>query len=560
MGCPPFAIMMIVVFSNVAGSSLQHCSTFSSINDDVKSFNCSESCLASAKVPAEKNKEWPVFGTVYYHKESDVCLAALHAGAVSTRGGPVTFTRDNTAHNIRGTIQHRVVSQSMPREKSGGNITYKFDTIIPNITLQDLAEDVIIVHNSYTGNNQLHLTCLASDTNRTLTREDITFWQYNTPAFTTSVTRNGVHLQRHRDKNIRIIRCLGRTSATDVLAVIQTPRQFYVSNTSTIRASLGDHLSVPITKTKDLPDEVFIRRFPDGWMYEAGTTADVSLPMTFDPVTLGDAGIYILGNDGTSQESKTFSAAKVEIENNGAYFHLIVRECESDRYGPKCQSWCPDCQNGGICHAVIGTCVCAPGYNGATCQHACPRGSFGSSCQFTCQKDTLGFSPATEGQCEKLTICLPEPYGCSCAPGYTGPVCDKECPAGRYGAGCSHDCDYCENNHCDSVSGSCTLGCKNEVLCRGGMPLDLPRLRTPPSLTDVTNTSVVVNFSNWTREEDDGSEAVGIVSYLLQLRREDDLTWTTVKTVSNSSVSGQTQGIVSCVCVCNTFGPIFNFI
>ncbi|XP_069185096.1 receptor-type tyrosine-protein phosphatase S isoform X1 [Procambarus clarkii] len=597
MGCPPFAIMMIVVFSNVARSSLQHCSTFSSINDDVKSFNCSESCLASAKVPAEKNKEWPVFGTVYYHKESDVCLAALHAGAVSTRGGLVTFTRDNTAQNIRGTIQHRVVSQSMPQENSADHTTYKFLNITPVVTQQDLAEDVIIVHNSYSEKSgQLDLTCLASDTNRTLTGTDIVSWRYTKPNFdlkifqekftesgkcvfpynyggkeywecsyigstrpwcgTDPTSRNwdyctknkgrwAIYQKSPRGVNVRAVRCLGRSSATDVLAVVQVPHQFYVSLTSTIRASLGDHLSVLITKFKDLPRKVFIRRLPDGWVYEAGTTADVSLPLTFDPVTLGDAGIYILGNDGTSSKLKTFNETKAKVETNGAYLHLIVRECESDRYGPQCQSWCPDCQNGGICHAVTGTCVCAPGYSGPTCQHACPRGSFGSSCQFTCQKTTLGFSPATEGQCEKLTICLPEPYGCSCAPGYTGPFCDQECPAGRYGAGCSHDCDYCKDNHCDSVSGSCTRGCKNEAHCTSGMPLDLPRLRTPPSLTDITNTSVVVNFSTWTREEDDGSEAVGIVSYLLQYRREDDDTWTTVKSVPHSSVSGQTKGILN---------------
>ncbi|XP_069185384.1 uncharacterized protein [Procambarus clarkii] len=587
----------------------ERCHNFTSISDSVGYHYCSEFCLAAAKVPAETNEQLPVFGTVYYHKESDVCLAALHAGAVSTRGGPVTFTRDNTAHNIRGTIQHRVVSLSKLQENSADHTTYKFLNITPVVTQQDLAEDVIIVHNSYSGNSgQLDLTCLASDTSRRLTEEDIVSWRYTKHHFDLKIfqerfteksgkcvfpynyegkeywecTETGsnkmwcgtdpikeptstsywdyctinrgrwaIYQKSPRKDNVRAVRCLGRSSATDVLAVVQVPDQLYVSVTSTIRASLGDHLSVPITKSKGLPFGVFIRRLPDEWVYEAWATANVSLPLTFDPVTLGDAGIYILGNGGTIDAlwyriaSKIFKNAKSNVENNGAYLHLIVRECESDRYGPQCQSWCPDCQNGGICHAVTGSCVCAPGYSGPTCQHVCSRGSFGSSCQFTCQEATLGFSPATEGQCEKLTICLPEPYGCSCAPGYTGPFCDKECPAGRYGAGCSHDCDYCKNNHCDSVSGSCTLGCINEAHCRGGMPLDLPRLRTPPSLTDITNTSVVVNFSTWTREEDDGSEEFGIVSYLLQYRREDDLTWTTLKTVSHSSVSGQTKDILN---------------
>nr|XP_045600157.1 uncharacterized protein LOC123759311 [Procambarus clarkii] len=48
----------------------ERCHNFTSISDSVGYHYCSEFCLAAAKVPAEKNEQLPVFGTVYYYKVS----------------------------------------------------------------------------------------------------------------------------------------------------------------------------------------------------------------------------------------------------------------------------------------------------------------------------------------------------------------------------------------------------------------------------------------------------------------------------------------------------------
>ncbi|KAK8746042.1 hypothetical protein OTU49_017235, partial [Cherax quadricarinatus] len=144
----------------------------------------------------------------------------------------------------------------------------------------------------------------------------------------------------------------------------------------------------------------------------------------------------------------------------------------------------------------------------------------------------------TDGECLGLTMCLPEPYGCSCAPGYTGPFCRIRCGKGWYGADCSQPCHYCSDNDCDPVSGTCKRSCKNDNLCSGKRPWDLPRLRTPPSVTVVNQTSVLVSFSAWTREKDDGSNNIIIISYRLQFQREDNDTWMDMKTLSAIVVSG----------------------
>ncbi|XP_042242930.1 tyrosine-protein kinase receptor Tie-1-like [Homarus americanus] len=117
---------------------------------------------------------------------------------------------------------------------------------------------------------------------------------------------------------------------------------------------------------------------------------------------------------------------------------------------------------GGQCHPQTGTCVCPPGFMGDSCQRACARGSFGHNCQLRCNEDTLGFTIAQDGDCRGLIICLPEPYGCSCAPGYTSssssndtdPICTQDCSAGKYGADCTETCAGCDDG-CDQYTGIC---------------------------------------------------------------------------------------------------------
>ena len=42
--------------------------------------------------------------------------------------------------------------------------------------------------------------------------------------------------------------------------------------------------------------------------------------------------------------------------------------------------------------------------------------------------------------------CEPVTGQCSCAPGYTGPQCDKPCAKGFYGIGCRQACPPCTSS------------------------------------------------------------------------------------------------------------------
>ncbi|XP_037786419.1 tyrosine-protein kinase receptor Tie-1-like [Penaeus monodon] len=298
----------------------------------------------------------------------------------------------------------------------------------------------------------------------------------------------------------------------------------YTAASSTFRASRGDRLEIQLEKDPQAADVVFFRRFPDDWRYVSNNAATTRLPLTVDPVSPAHNGVYLLGNSGTGRWGKNTES---EIGSNGAYFHLAVRDCEADRYGWNCESWCPDCENGGICHPLTGTCICPPGYSGSTCQTACSKGKFGSRCQLECTKASLGFDLPREGSCHHLTICLPDPYGCSCAAGHTGPLCEQRCRRGSYGAGCTLSCEsFCENGNCDPATGKCNSGCKRHVPCNDdGSVLDLPRLSRPPGITGVTSTSAQVVFSPWHRDTDDGSSAFPITGYRVRYRTDQDADW-----------------------------------
>ena len=73
--------------------------------------------------------------------------------------------------------------------------------------------------------------------------------------------------------------------------------------------------------------------------------------------------------------------------------------------------------------------------------------------QYFCDYDDNNFLPP----CRSKLFCLPHPYGCTCGPGWTGPECNRPCPDGRYGPGCSLEC-HCEEQNCNDESGICIQG------------------------------------------------------------------------------------------------------
>ncbi|XP_054763999.2 uncharacterized protein LOC129270704 [Lytechinus pictus] len=134
-------------------------------------------------------------------------------------------------------------------------------------------------------------------------------------------------------------------------------------------------------------------------------------------------------------------------------FRLIVRACPAGRYDESsgCTLLCPSCYNGGICHDQTGECICPPGFQGDNCEMACGGNRFGRNCEYRWDYDLSDDKTA----CSGLQVCVPDPYGCSCTPGYKGLDCTTECDIGEFGASCSETC-HCVSGECDRFTGVCT--------------------------------------------------------------------------------------------------------
>ncbi|GIY88948.1 protein-tyrosine-phosphatase [Caerostris darwini] len=89
---------------------------------------------------------------------------------------------------------------------------------------------------------------------------------------------------------------------------------------------------------------------------------------------------------------------------------------------------------------------------------ACGNNRFGADCDKFCSH--LNSSSNSGELCRKFIFCKPDPYGCSCAPGFKGPNCEEQCESGFYGADCKQRC-HCAygDRHCNSVTGFCEVGC-----------------------------------------------------------------------------------------------------
>ncbi|KAG8132265.1 hypothetical protein E2320_010134 [Naja naja] len=120
--------------------------------------------------------------------------------------------------------------------------------------------------------------------------------------------------------------------------------------------------------------------------------------LVLSSVTMGDGGIY----------SATF------IEDSplsSAFFRLIVRGCAAKKWGSFCDKDCPDCLNGGICHHIVGECICPPGFMGTRCEKACSPSKYGPDCTLECNCQN-------GGTCNRFS-------GCICSSGWHGQHCEK---------------------------------------------------------------------------------------------------------------------------------------
>ncbi|XP_078485810.1 uncharacterized protein LOC101241983 [Ciona intestinalis] len=137
---------------------------------------------------------------------------------------------------------------------------------------------------------------------------------------------------------------------------------------------------------------------------------------------------------------------------------LIVRECPHGKWDPPdCERDC-SCVNGGACDHVTGECVCPPGFNGENCENGCGGNRFGDKCQFHCKEGGSNHGDDAE-ECSGRHFCLTDPYGCSCAAGFSGLECNNGCVNGKYGADCLQECHCKRPDLCNRFTGSCTMGC-----------------------------------------------------------------------------------------------------
>ncbi|XP_072173215.1 uncharacterized protein [Diadema setosum] len=157
-------------------------------------------------------------------------------------------------------------------------------------------------------------------------------------------------------------------------------------------------------------------------------------------VTPTDGGVYELHLKGERGSARA------------GLMRLIVRDCPAGRHDVLggCLQACQSCYNGGICHSKTGECVCPPGFMGDQCEQLCGGNRHGQGCEYRCD-----YNSDDQTACRGLQVCVPDPYGCSCTPGYKGINCTQECGTNEFGASCTQTC-HCVSGECDPYTGACT--------------------------------------------------------------------------------------------------------
>ncbi|XP_035683670.1 uncharacterized protein LOC118420784 [Branchiostoma floridae] len=166
-------------------------------------------------------------------------------------------------------------------------------------------------------------------------------------------------------------------------------------------------------------------------------------PINFEPILETANGEY------------TCVVKAIDGEVINATFILNATRCPPGYWGEVCHQVC-DCQYGGTCDRWEG-CLCPPGRHGDRCEYICAPGAFGWNCSMNCHCQNNASCDPVNGTC----ICAEGQWGDSCQnfyfcpPGLYGDRCEHTCTPGSFGLNCSKDC-HCQNNaSCDPVNGTC---------------------------------------------------------------------------------------------------------
>ncbi|XP_071795860.1 receptor-type tyrosine-protein phosphatase F-like isoform X2 [Asterias amurensis] len=210
-----------------------------------------------------------------------------------------------------------------------------------------------------------------------------------------------------------------------------------------------------VSRTVNIGDDVALnvtRNTEDGeisnskWRKDNGGAMNENiLDLSISSASTSDSGIY------------ECHYKHERAKGNQALLRLIVRRCPQHKYGlTVCSSKCRRCLNGGVCDDGDGDCICPPGFGGRLCEKVKGPNRFGQKGSLRC--DDVGL-PSTDSTCKGMLFCLPDPYGCSCAAGYQGLECNKDCDVGTYGANCAQICHCAEGVPCNGTTGECDGVC-----------------------------------------------------------------------------------------------------
>uniref|UniRef100_A0A8C6VQW5 receptor protein-tyrosine kinase n=1 Tax=Naja naja TaxID=35670 RepID=A0A8C6VQW5_NAJNA len=270
--------------------------------------------------------------------------------------------------------------------------------------------DITLVANVLSpSHNHFYLSCVTGERNISLQIDRDNAMIKTTSKF--QIYRNSskeVHMRGFsRAGLVGITYCLGKSQS-------EQTRVVYVHND--INANL---VPEKVTHTISLSQSaILVARIKNGkktdiWWKRNGkcshhlTLKENKSILVLSSVTMGDGGIY----------SATF------IEDSplsSAFFRLIVRGCAAKKWGSFCDKDCPDCLNGGICHHIVGECICPPGFMGTRCEKgpnsfvfptACSPSKYGPDCTLECNCQN-------GGTCNRFS-------GCICSSGWHGQHCEK---------------------------------------------------------------------------------------------------------------------------------------